>query len=74
MALLGVDKAPSQLKSKDMCGKEFQIVKEAEEFYILYSRIIGFSVQNGHLCKRHDGLIKIQDSYAQKKGSMMRNM
>lgn len=59
MVLLGLEKNLSQLISEDLCGKVFQFVEEAKEFFMLYARMIGYSVRKGHMQRLHDGIVKI---------------
>ena len=40
-----IGKDPKDLLEEDMVGVEFKFVEEAESFYHIYSKIIGFSIR-----------------------------
>lgn len=52
MASIGISKNPKDLTRCDLVGRSFQSLEEAELFYGIYVKSVGFSVRNDHL--RHD--------------------
>ncbi|KAK0579596.1 hypothetical protein LWI29_028430 [Acer saccharum] len=50
------------LQDKDMMGKEFISVTDAEEFYTQYSYGMGFSTRKDRLCRDTHGLITVRRS------------
>ncbi|KAM6571041.1 hypothetical protein CsatA_015121 [Cannabis sativa] len=45
LQFLGIDKEPEDIEFSDFNGKEFLSIEQAESFYMIYSKIIGFGVR-----------------------------
>lgn len=45
MTYLCIDKAPEDIQDDDLVDKEFVIMEQAETFYHMYSKIMGFSIR-----------------------------
>ncbi|KAK0581374.1 hypothetical protein LWI29_013012 [Acer saccharum] len=56
------------LQDKDMMGKEFISVTDAEEFYTQYSYGMGFSTRKDRLCRDTHGLITVRRWVCSKEG------
>ncbi|KAL5543352.1 hypothetical protein UlMin_007136 [Ulmus minor] len=57
MESANIGKDPSDLLEEDMVSVEFKSVKEAESFYHIYSKIIGFSVRKNQCRKNQAGIV-----------------
>ncbi|KAL5579122.1 hypothetical protein UlMin_011564 [Ulmus minor] len=57
MESANIGKDPSDLLEEDMVGVEFKSVEEAESFYHIYSKIIGFSVRKNQCRKNQAGIV-----------------
>ena len=56
------------LQDRDMMGKEFISVIDAEEFYTQYSYGMGFSTRKDRLCRDTHGLITVRRWVCSKEG------
>ncbi|KAF4403054.1 hypothetical protein G4B88_010506 [Cannabis sativa] len=50
---LSITKEPELINESDRRGKEFLYMEQAEEFYTLYSKVIGFSVRKKNKKAQH---------------------
>ncbi|PON71809.1 hypothetical protein PanWU01x14_069960 [Parasponia andersonii] len=51
---LGIDKEAEEINETDFVGKEFTTMVQAENFYSLYAKIMGFSIQQVTRAKECD--------------------
>ncbi|KAL5546355.1 hypothetical protein UlMin_006042 [Ulmus minor] len=60
MESANIGKDPSDFLEEDIVGVEFKSVEEAESFYHIYSKIIGFSVRKNQCRKNQAGFVTTQ--------------
>ena len=68
MESANIGKDPSDLLEEDMVSVEFKSVEEAESFYHIYSKIIGFSVRKNQSRKNQVGMVTTRSWYCSNEG------